>query len=172
MHIRKANVGLIHPQRNKPGEGNIFSFHFCPLKGGCLSDLFFIYQTISHQVPFMFLLDILEYFQVDGSITSMPLVKVLSHPVCIFIYHLSFPHNTSFLLSEDSKISSSLSLPSKKLCLLAGWFAESLAVMLQGLACACASAVSFFPEGVLAAFIVATSTYVHEGRARLPLYFT
>lgn len=90
-----------------------FLLSLVSIKGGGAFLIYFFNQTISHQVPFVFLLDILEYFQVDGSITSMPLVKVLSHPVCIFMYHVNFPHNTSFLLSEDLKISPSLSLPSK-----------------------------------------------------------
>lgn len=35
-------------------------------------------------VPF---LDILEYFQVDGSVTSVPLVEVLSHVVYSLKHH-------------------------------------------------------------------------------------
>lgn len=67
MH-KKANVCLIHPQRNKPGEGNTLSFHFCPFKGrgGFHSDL--LIQQFHIKFPLSSFLDNLEYFQVDGSV--------------------------------------------------------------------------------------------------------
>lgn len=102
---RKANVCLIHPQRNKPGEGNISSFHCCPFKGesaflicAFVFVCFFFIRQSHIKFPLCTLLDILEYFQVDGSATSVPLLKVLCCP-CMCMYHIS-PHNTSTLLCE------------------------------------------------------------------------
>lgn len=62
----------------------------------------------------------------------MPLVKVLSRLLYIFMYRVSFPHNTSSLLSKVSKISPFIHPPIQKAMSVTGLFDEGLAVILQG----------------------------------------
>lgn len=114
-HAQKKGKCLIHPQRNKPGEGNV-SFHFCPLKGGV--PFWLNNQTISHQVPFMLLFGPPGIFP-SGRISNINATcqsYFLTTPV---ICRVNF---RKYLLST---------LPSKKLS--TGLLDESLAVSPQGL---------------------------------------
>lgn len=124
MHKRKANVCLIHPLRNKPGEGNAFVLSLCPLQGEA-AFILFIYLFLSIQshikFPLCSFMDILEYFQVDGSVTSLPLVRVLVHLVFIFMIHSGVFLTTSALCSVKvreiwSSIQSSIHIPLSKTC--------------------------------------------------------